>query len=173
MTTPIKIRSVPITQDPSLQGILTDLKQAVEQMSSATAPPLPPTNFQATPVSGGVNLTFTRSNATNFRLYAGPTPNRASASIIDLGSNNSYTHNLGGGGVQRYYWIEAISPTSNTPSNVVGPVAATSLPLGTAAPILTPPQSYRTVYDATLGRTRPAVFGTDFLPQQKARTASE
>lgn len=171
MPTPPKVRSVPITQDPNLQGFLNDVKLAIDHAQSATAPPLPPTNFTATPIAGGVAIGFTRSNATNFRLYSGPTPNRSDATLTDLGSNNQYTDSQGQGGVLRYYWIEAISPTNSSPSQVVGPISATTLALGTPATVVPPPQpSYQTVFDATLGRTRPVVYGTDFLPQQKGRS---
>lgn len=171
MAQPVKIRSVPITQDPSVQGILSDLKSAVENMQSGSAPPLPPTNFSLTPVSGGISVQFTRSNATNFRLYSSETADRSKAQIVDLGSNNQYTDNLGEGGVQRYYWIEAISPTSNQPSQLVGPHTATSLALGTPASVIPPNQpSYGSVFDTTLGRQRPLVYGTDFVPQGKPRS---
>jgi hypothetical protein len=163
-----KIRAVPVTQDPSLSGFLNDLKKAVEAVSSASAPPQPVSSLSATPVSGGVVVQFTRSNATNFRLYASNTNDRSKATIVDLGSNNSYTDDVGSGGVDRFYWVEAISPTSSSPSPIAGPVSATTLALGTPATVTPPLQpSYGTVYDATLGHSRPVVYGTDFITPGK------
>ena len=165
---PPKIRSVPITQDSNLSGFLSDIKKVAEHLLSGSAPPQAPVGLKVTPIAGGNVVQFTRSNATNFRLYAGSTNDRSSARIIDLGSNNQYTDNLGDGGVDQWYWLEALSQTSSTPSDVVGPVKGTSLALGTSATV-TPVQqpSYGTVYDTTIGARRPVVFGTDFVPPGK------
>jgi len=165
---PPKIGAVPVTQDPSLAAFLNDLKKAVEHLTSATPPPQPVTNLKATAIAGGIVVSFTRSNATNFRLYASDTNNRGAASIIDLGNNNQHTDTLGKGGVQRYYWVEAISQTSQQPSTVAGPVNATSLALGTAATVTPPAQpSYGTVFDSTTGGRRPIIFGTDYITPGK------
>ena len=166
--TPPKVRAVPITADPGLSGFLADIKKATDHLLSAAAPPQAPIGLSFIPTSGGIVVQFTRSNATNFRLYASATNDRSAARIIDLGSNNSYSDNLGQGGVDQWYWVEAISQTSATPSPLVGPVKATSLALNT--PVTVPPikqPSYGSVYDTTLGTTRPAIFGTDFISPGK------
>lgn len=165
---PPKIRDVPVTADPSLAGFLSDIKKGMDHLLSGSAPPQAPVGLKVTPIAGGNVVQFTRSNATNFRLYASPTNDRGSARIVDLGSNNQYTDNLGDGGVLQYYWLEALSQTSSAPSPVVGPVSATTLPLGTPA-VVSPVQqpSYGTVFDTTLGARRPVVFGTDFVAPGK------
>lgn len=163
-----KIRATPVTSDPALAGWMDDVAKAIGAMASATPPPQPISNLQATPVAGGVVVGFTRSNATNFRLYSSSTNSRIGAQITDLGSNNQWTDNLGKGGVARWYWVEALSPTSGQPSSIVGPVHATSLALGTPATVTPPAQpSYATVHNATTGQNQPAVYATDFIPAGK------
>jgi fibronectin type 3 domain-containing protein len=163
-----KIPAVPVVQDSNLASFLSSLKSAVEATTSATAPPQAVTGMKVTPIAGANVVQFVRSNATNFRLYASSTNDRSAASIIDLGSNNSYTDNVGQGGITRYYWVEAISHTSSSPSPLVGPLSATTLALGTSATVTPPSQpSYGTVYDTTIGTNRPIVFGTDFIPPGK------
>ena len=165
---PPKVRAVPLTADPGLSGILSDLKGAVDHLLSRSAPPQSPTGLTVTPIAGGNVVQFIRSNATNFRLYASATNDRSAARIVDLGSNNSYTDSLGQGGVDQWYWVEALSQTSSSPSPVVGPVKGTTLALGTSVPVNPPQQpSYGTVYDTTLGTRRPVVFGTDFVAPGK------
>ena len=168
MASPVKIRSVPTTQDPGVNGILSDLKIAVESLYSAIPNPQPPTNLTATPIAGGVVLQFTRSNGVNFRVYYGSSSDRSKASFSDLGSNNSFTDTVGSGGVLRYYWVEAHSPASSRPSPIAGPVSATTLALGTSATVAPPPtQSYRNTFDAVLHRTRPVTFADDFTTPTK------
>lgn len=163
-----KIRAVPVLQDPNAAGILSDLKNAAEYLLSASAPPQPISSLTATPIAGGVVVQFTRSNATNFRVYASSTKDRSAATIIDLGSNNSWTDNQGAGGITRYYWVEALTNTSASPSPIVGPVSATTLALGTSATVKPPAEpSYGTVYDTTIGTTRPIIFGSDFIQPGK------
>lgn len=165
MASVIKIRPVPSTQDPALQGILTDIKSAIEHLYSASPAPQPVSGLSATPIAGGVVLQFTRSNGINFRVYYGSTPNRASASIADLGSNNTFTDTVGSGGVKRYYWVEAHSPSAPSPSPIIGPVSATTLALGSPA-IVTPTAvpSYQTVFDTTQNRRRPVIYGDGEFP---------
>jgi hypothetical protein len=141
---------------------MSDVKQAIDYLLSASAPPQPPTNLSVTPIAGANVIQFSRSNATNFRVYASPTLDRSKATVTDLGTNNSFTHALGAGGVDQYYWLEAISSSSSTPSSLVGPVKGTTLALGASATV-TPPlsPSYATVYDTTLGIRRPVVYPDD------------
>jgi hypothetical protein len=121
-----------------------------------------------TPIAGGNIIQFTRSNATNFRLYASPTPDRSHSISVDLGSNNQWTHNLGKGGVSQYYWVEALSHISNLPSKAVGPVQGTSLLLASPSTVTPPSQpSYATVFDTTIGVRRPVIPGTDFVTPGK------
>lgn len=170
MAQQLKVRAVPVGVDPAVSGILSDLKIVAEHLLSQSPPPQPVTGLTATPIAGGAVVQFTRSNATDFRVYCGNTRDSSKAEIVDIGNNNKYTDTVGDGGVTRYYWVQAYASTNQAPSAKVGPVSATTLPLGTAATV-TPVQdpSYGTVYDTTIGTTRPVVFGTDFIPPGKGR----
>lgn len=164
--TQTKIRDVPIVQDPGLRNFLSDMKRAVEEIQPTSVPPQAPTGLKVTPIAGGNVVQFTRSNATNFRLYHSTTSDRGAAVIVDLGSNNSYTDSVGDGGIQKWYWVEAVN--SQSVSAIVGPSTGTTLALGTPAtvtPVSAP--SYQTVYDTTLNRNRPVVYAVDRINAPK------
>lgn len=166
----VKIRAVPVTGNPALDGFLSDVHQLLSQTSSAVPSPQPITNLKVTPLAGSILIQFTRSNAQNFRLYMGSSPDRTQASIVDLGVNNQYTDSLGKGGVQRWYWVQAITPNSLSPSSTSGPVTATSLALGTNATVVQQQpvtQSYMLIFDATIHAYRPAVPGVDYVTAGK------
>lgn len=170
MAQPANLRSVPITGHPGLDGYLSDLDQIVRPQLSAVPAPQPVTNLKVTPLAGAVLVQFTRSNATNFRLYMGSSPDQSKASIVDLGTNNQYSDNVGQGGVKRYYWVQAITPNALSPSSTTGPVSATSLALGTSAPVTNQApaeQSFMLVFDATIHAYRPAIPGQDYVSAGK------
>lgn len=156
----IKIREVPLVEHAGLRDFLSDLKLVVEGLQTNAAPPPPPTNFKVTPVAGGNVVAFTRSAATNFRIYYGSSPQRGQAQFIDIGSNNQWTDTVGQGGITRYYWVEAINSTSV--SQLVGPLSGTTLALTVPATVTPPPaQSFQQVFDTTLNRNRPVVYPID------------
>jgi hypothetical protein len=169
MNKPVKIRAVPITEHPGLNGFLSDLKDAIEQQQAVPSPQ-PVTNLKATPTSGAIVVSFTRSNAANFRLYYGSSPDRTKASIVDLGNNNQWTDNVGQGGIKRFYWAQAITPNALSPSSITGPITATSLALGTNTTVPEQnvvEQSSVLVFDATIHAYRPAIYGQDYVTPGK------
>lgn len=167
MPNPIKLRAVPVTGHAGLDGFLSDVSQILQNASASAVPaPQPVTNLKVTPLAGAILVQFSRSNAQNFRLYMGSSPDRTKASIVDLGTNNQYRDDVGKGGVQRWYWVQALTPNALSPSSVSGPVSATSLALGTNATVREQPpidQSYMLIFDATIHAYRPAVQGVDFV----------
>jgi hypothetical protein len=164
----IKIPSVPVVADSGLQNFLTAIKQSVEQSNSVVPTPQAVSGLTATPIAGGIVVQFVRSNAANFRLFYNTTANQKSASIVDLGSNNRYTDNVGQGGETRYYWVQAQNANAASDSLIVGPVSATSLALTATASVPKPTQqSYAMVFDTTINGYRPAIYGTDYVTPGK------
>ena len=166
MSQPTKLGSAPVTGHVGLDNFLRDVRDILTQQVSAVPAPQPVTNLSATPTAGAVIVRFTRSNAQNFRLYYGSSPDRTQASFVDLGSNSQWTDSVGKGGVKRWYWVQAITPNALSPSSVTGPITATSLALGTNATVPDQPtaeQSSVLVFDATIHAYRPAVYGQDYV----------
>lgn len=166
--TTTKIRDVPVIQDQGLRNFLGDLKSVVEGLQQTATPPQPPTNLTATPGPGNNVISFTRSNATNFRLYVSASADRTQAQIVDLGSNASYTDQVGQAAIKKWYWVEAVNSTSV--STLVGPATGATLALtAPAATTAQPPQSAAQTFDTTINQNRPIIFGIDriHMPRQQ------
>lgn len=163
----IRIRSVPPLKDPGAHGIISDLKAAVESLQSTLVPPQTPTDLKVFPIPGGNQVQFARTNATNFRIYHSTTSNRADATFVDIGTSNTYNDQVGAGGVNKWYWVEALS--SNQVSPLVGPVQSVTLALGTSAPALPVAPIGQQVFDTTIGRVRPTVFNQDHATPPQSR----
>lgn len=154
------IPAVPVVQDTTLASWMQAIHDVVKGLQQTVTPPQVPTGITVTPIGGGNVIQFTRSNATNVRLYHSTSADRSRAVIVDLGSNNGWTDTVGEGGVKKWYWLESVNSTSI--SALAGPFIGTTLALGTPATISpTAAPSYRQVFDTTLNRLRPVVYDTD------------
>lgn len=151
-----QLPAVPRGTDAALYDYLTQLNAVVQSHSSQLAPPNLPTNLTVTPIAGGNVIQFTRSNGVSFNLYASSSPDFTSASQQNLGSANTYTDNVGSGGVKRYYKVEALNGTGAS-SGLTSPKNGTTLALGSTAtiPVVRPAQTV--VFDTTIDANRPLI----------------
>jgi len=97
-------------------------------------PPRPITNLRATAVAGGIQIDFTRSDGDSYTLYKNSLPSTNLSTRIDLGTANTYTDDLGAGGMLRYYLV--VSKMGSRESEPSPWVTNTSLGLTVA---ITPP----------------------------------
>lgn len=158
---PIQFPSLPSVADPALQQYLADMHSIVYNLHTSGAVPNPPTNLTVTPIAGGNNVAFTRSNAVSYVLFIGNNPTRALARQVNLGTANAYTDQISVGGATRYYWVQGLNQ-SGQPSSLLGPKTGVTLPLGTpASPSTPPPQSFAKVFDTTINANRPVISTVD------------
>lgn len=161
MAKQVKMPSIPAVGDPALQTWVNGIHAVVDSLQSSAVAPNLPTNLQVTPIAGGNVIQFTRSNATIYTLYTSNTSDRSKAAQVALGTSNSYTDSVGVGGQVRWYWVEGLSQ-NGTSSGITSPKNGTTLALGTPAPVIPiQQQSYREVFDHSIGRLRPVIPTTD------------
>ena len=91
--------------DPGAPDFLNWVRNEVLRLQQALIPPDVVTNFRATPLSGSIQIDFTRSDGDNFVLYWNSTPSVNLAVRIELVSTNKYVDNIGQGGIKRYYAV--------------------------------------------------------------------
>lgn len=167
----LPLPEVPRVDDAGLFDYLTRLHAAVLPLISAAQPPNLPTNLTVTPIAGGNVIQFTRSNGVSFNLYLSDSPDRAKATQQNLGSGNSWTDNVGVGGVKRYYWVEALNQQGAS-SGVVGVKSGTTLALGATATVPFVRPAAVEVFDTTINRTRPDI-ATPGSPVAQPQVESE
>lgn len=133
---------VPLGTDPQLARLLQEMRYDLTTLKPNRIPPSEPTNLTVVPLAAGNQVTFTRSDdALGYvlRFGAGSTWNPSTDYQVDLGDSNVYNDHTGSAGVTRYYWV--LAKKADLYSKPVGPVAGTSLAIGTPVVIPTPPPS--------------------------------
>lgn len=136
---PTGIREVPNDFPAHQRNFLSDLRNAVVRLQSSVTPTRPPTNLKVTPIAAANVIQFTRSDGDAYVVYSSPTADITKATAYQIGSVQQFTEQLGAGGVKRFYWVSAVKAATGTTSALTGPVSATTLAIGAAATVPTPP----------------------------------
>ena len=118
----LRARAVSSTNQPSLWSTIIT-HTVVGKISGPNAP----TNFVATPIAGGIDLTWTNSTNDDFwqvELYENTSATLATATKIAETSANRFSRlGLTASDGLRFYWLKSFN-TSGVAATVVGPVSA-------------------------------------------------
>jgi hypothetical protein len=145
-----RLPEVPSHLDVQTRRFLSELRSSVAEMQGSLTPPRPPSNLRATGQAGSILIQFTRSDGETYAIYWNTLPRLDGATKVDVGNSVSWSHNVGQGGVTRYYWVTARRGTLE--SAEIGPVSAVTAALGaTVAPPPPPPASDQPIYSDERG----------------------
>jgi hypothetical protein len=124
----INLREVPLIRDPALYDFLLQLRNiVVNQVQYSVVEPRPVVNFSVTPGPGSNFVQFTRSDGDAYAVYENGEASLNGATRHDVGLANVWMHDIGEGGVLRYYWVK--TKLGQLESIAVGPIGATTLAL--------------------------------------------
>jgi hypothetical protein len=142
-----KIPEVPMLPECSqqLRRFLVDLRKAVQQTVSSSAPPGMPSNLKVTPQGFSNTLQWSRGTGADFHeVLWNTSPTVKTAHVVPVQNAAQWTHNVGQSNVKLYYWVRAVKQVAlhaTTRTVELGPIAGTTLASGTGVTPPTPPPS--------------------------------
>lgn len=139
--------------------ILGDIRQNQNAQVQAQVPPRVPVGLKVTAQAFSNLVQFVRTDGDYYEVLWSNTPDISKAVLVNIGSSQHWTDNVGQSGVKRFYWVRAVRALASRQairSPVTASVSATTLASGTG---VTPPPNPTTadqqVLDYTTGKIVP------------------